>query len=401
MKSFDAFGKPIDEFQVKTACGGYLSICSLILIFMLFMTELKFFLELETKDEMLIDQNQDRKYLDLIMNISFPQIPCSVLYVNLVDAKKANVMHVQHELYKQRLDSRGQPFGKRIRDGLRDVAASSGELSQSILYGQQERKQAHSSARLRCGSCYQSHIDEDDCCATCDEVKEAYSQRSWNFPTDYVFEQCEDTAYNEASVKDVEGCRIEGTMHVRKVNACIQLGIGRFFKHDYVPKPFAESAGKGTLNFSHTISHLAFGADFPGLSHVLDGRVKEHHDGVGTEHFQYDIHVIPTIYSPSSGDDISSHQYSVTEYVKTISPRERQAELVSAGLFFSYDFTPFEVKVTVRRKALSHFLTECCAIMGGIFAFTGMLDNFSYRLSKFIARRARGGTPSGAGLSAQ
>merc|ERR1719335_1979882 len=129
--------------------------------------------------------------------------------MNLVDAKKANVMHVQHEIFKQRLSASGAPVGKRIRDGLRDVAASSGELSQSILYGQQERKQAHSSARLRCGSCYQSHIDEDDCCSTCDEVKESFSQRSWNFPSEYVFEQCEDAAYSEETTRDVEGCRIE------------------------------------------------------------------------------------------------------------------------------------------------------------------------------------------------
>lgn len=399
MKSFDAFGKPIDEFQVKTACGGYLSICSIILIFMLFMTELKFFLELETKDEMLIDQNQDRKYLDMALNVSIPNIPCSVLYVNLVDAKKGNVMHVQHEIFKQRLDKNGKPLGRRIRDGLRDVAASSGELSQSILQDPQERKQAHASAKLRCGSCYQSHIDEDDCCATCDEVKDSFKERSWDFPTDYVFEQCEASAYDEVPAKDGEGCRIEGSIHVRKVNACVQMGVGRFFKHDFVPNSFREAAGKGTLNFSHTISHLAFGADFPGLSHVLDGRFKEHHDGVGTEHFQYDLHVIPTTYSPPSGDDIHSHQYSVTEYVKTINPRERQAQLVSAGLYFSYDFTPFEVKVSSRRKPFTHFMTECCAIMGGIFAFTGMLDNFSYKISKVIARRAHAGTPSGAGLS--
>ena len=34
----------------------------------------------------------------------------------------------------------------------------------------------------------------------------------------------------------------------------------------------------------------------------------------------------------------------------------------------SCDFTPFEVRVTRSRKSMFHFFTECCAILGGIFA---------------------------------
>jgi hypothetical protein len=79
----------------------------------------------------------------------------------------------------------------------------------------------------------------------------------------------------------------------------------------------------------------------------------------------------------------------VTEYVKSIDQRARHQELVAVGLWANYDFTPFEVKVTKSRKSFMHFITECCAILGGIFAFTGMLDNFSYRINKSMARRAK------------
>ena len=34
----------------------------------------------------------------------------------------------------------------------------------------------------------------------------------------------------------------------------------------------------------------------------------------GLDHHQYDIHVIPTQYLEYGGSDISSHQYSVTEF---------------------------------------------------------------------------------------
>jgi len=65
MKSFDAFGRPVQEFQVKTTFGGYLSLCSLALVTMLFFTELGYFLQKETKDKMIIDQGQDQKYLNM------------------------------------------------------------------------------------------------------------------------------------------------------------------------------------------------------------------------------------------------------------------------------------------------------------------------------------------------
>eukprot|EP00913_Durusdinium_trenchii_P028664 g26880.t1 len=61
----------------------------------------------------------------------------------------------------------------------------------------------------------------------------------------------------------------------------------------------------------------------------------------------------------------------------------------ASGLWMSYDFTPFEVRVTTSRKSLFHFFTECCAILGGIFAFSGMLDNFAHQIHKQEVIKAR------------
>merc|ERR1712045_696233 len=117
---------------------------------------------------------------------------------------------------------------------------------------------------------------------------------------------------------------------------------------------------------------------------------KKQHTDPNTEHYQYDIHVIPTRYLEDGYDEVVSHQYSVTEYVKLLNPQEETSEPVASGLWMSYDFTPFEVRVTKSRKSMWHFLTECCAILGGIFAFTGMIDNFAYQINKAIAAGTRG-----------
>lgn len=384
MKSFDAFGKPVKEFQVKTAFGGYLSVLSMVIMAVLFINELLYFLELDTKDVMRIDQNQDNKYLNISLDITFFEVPCAVLHLNLVDTKKLNVMHVAHDIYKQRFSKSGKPLGTRIRDSLRDVAETAFELAETTQRPPNERKLAHATAHLRCDSCYQSHIDEDDCCATCESVEKAFKERGIGQPTDYAFAQCSDDVYKRVLPQRGEYCRLQAELRVRKVAASIHMGVGRFFHGHHL----AEGEGEArvelihNLNFSHEIRSLSFGPDFPGLSRVLDGRRNSQHEPPNTEHFQYDVHVIPTTFQQAGGDDIVSHQYSVTEYVKSIDMKNRQDDLVSSGLFMSYDFTPFEVTVSQTRKKLTHFVTECCAIVGGVFAFTGMLDNFSYRLLK-------------------
>lgn len=399
MKSLDAFGRPEREFQVKTTCGGYLSVCSFLVITILFLTELQYFLTLETKDQMLIDQDQDRKYLDIVINITFPFVPCSVLQMNLIDPKKANVMHVSHEVYKTRLKpgwTRGNPIvpvGKIIRDSLTNVAQTAQDLADALSsdgVNNQNPKIEHATTHQRCMSCFQSHQDEDDCCDSCNDVRAAFTQKGLNEPDEYVFGQCAEEAYQGAPPIQGEGCRLDAKLHVRKVAATLHIGVGR----NLITKHIAESNLKeylSSLDFSHEIEHISFGQDFPGLVHVLDGRSKSNHQHPYTEHFQYDIHVIPTSFKQDGQPEVNSHQYSVTEYVKPINQRQRTHENVAVGVWATYDFTPFEVKVTRSRKPFTHFFTECCAILGGIFAFTGMLDNFAYTLNKSAGRQSRKG----------
>jgi len=386
MKSLDAFGRPVQEFQVKTTCGGYLSVCSLCLIATLFVTELRYFLQLETRDEMVIDQNQDQKHFNVSLNITFPRVPCSVLSMNLLDPKKANMMHVATEIYETRLSSTGRPIGQRVREGLVNVVQTVGDLSAA---GSQDVKvrTTHATTHLRCHSCYQSHIDEDDCCDTCEDVRRAFTSRGLSGrPADYVFSQCIEEAYAEVPAQDGEGCHLDANLHVRKVPATLHIGVGRYFRQEFL-KATDPEAFLSSMDFSHTLERLSFGPAFPGLVPVLDGREKSAHKAHTSEHYQYDLHVIPTRYKEDGNDEIVSHQYSVTEYAKPVDVRQSHQDHAILGLWLNYDFTPFEVKVTSSRKSLWHFLTECCAILGGIFAFTGMLDNFAYQLDKSLGAR--------------
>lgn len=386
MRSLDAFGKPEEEFRVKTAIGGYLSVCSIIVVLTLFFTELRYFLQLDATDELLIDQSQDLKYLNISFDVSFRHVSCSMLAMNLMDPKMSNVLHVKHKIFKTRLSRSGKQLGRRIRDSLANVAATTEQLNSAPdAEGTSSVRTSHATGHLRCPSCFQSHIDEDDCCMSCNEVREEFRKRGLDsHPKQHVFGQCLDEAYVEAPAEEGEGCELQAILHVRKVPAVIHLGVATHFRKDLVQAIDLKDLTQ-TLDFAHKINKLSFGADFPGLVHILDGRTKSSHQAHSSDHYNYDVHIIPTRFKEDGSNEINSHQYSVTEYMKPVSTLEGWDDQPATGLMMKYDFTPFEVKVTRSRKSLWHFATECCAILGGVFAFTGMLDNFAYQLDKKVA----------------
>ena len=301
---------------------------------------------------------QDRKYLNISFDISFSSMPCAALGLNLLDPKGVNVMHVDHEIYKTRL-AKGQPMGRKIRDSLQNTATTPGQLHAAGL-PEKGGPQNHSTRSLRCASCFQGHVDSDDCCNSCKELEATFRDTR-----PYVFAQCVDQLYQEELPRAAEGCRLEVRLEVRKVPGSIHIGVPRHVNLKHV----VEEAKDVTIHadFTHAVRDLSFGPDFPGLIPVLNGRQKSNHQASSTEHYQYDFHVIPTSYQEDGGEPIPSHQYSVTEYVKAVDATEPTYEAAASGLWMNYDFTPFEVRVTNSRKSLFHFFTECCAILGGIF----------------------------------
>jgi len=300
-------------------------------------------------------------------------------------------MRVVHEIFKTRLSPTGEVLGLKVRDSLFNVAQNPSEVAVAGSSTASVRT-SHATTHLRCPSCFQSHIDEDDCCSTCEDVRQEFRRKGWDDqPADYVFGQCVQEEYQRVPPLEQEGCRLEGKLHVRKVPATLHIGIGRHFPQDLLAVPDDRLEFLRSLDFSHKVRKLAFGPDFPGLISVLDGRQKGNHTTNTSEHYLYDIHVIPTRYEEDGQESISSHQYSVTEHRRTVNPKLKYEDSSALGLWVNYDFTPFEVKVSKSRKSLWHFVTECCAILGGIFSFTGMLDNFSYQINRSVIGTRKGG----------
>lgn len=58
------------------------------------------------------------------------------------------------------------------------------------------------------------------------------------------------------------------------------------------------------------------------------------------------------------------------------------------GLHIQYDLSPVMVKLERAPRALGHFLTNLCAIVGGIFTVMGIVDRFVHHAVQRIRKRA-------------
>ena len=53
--------------------------------------------------------------------------------------------------------------------------------------------------------------------------------------------------------------------------------------------------------------------------------------------------------------------------------------MAQPGVWFRYDFSPIMVRVVETRYGFLSFLVSLCAILGGVFALSGIVDQLLYR----------------------
>ncbi|KAF3782512.1 Endoplasmic reticulum-Golgi intermediate compartment protein 3 [Nymphaea thermarum] len=142
--------------------------------------------------------------------------------------------------------------------------------------------------------------------------------------------------------------------------------------------------GSSRVNVSHVIHDLSFGPKYPGIQNPLDGTKRILVDTSGT--FRYYIKIVPTEYHYLSKEVIPTNQFSVSEY---FAPMLEPARTWPA-VYFLYDLSPITVTITEVRHSFLHFMTRLCAVLGGTFAMTGMLDRWMYRFLEAVTGSSAG-----------
>ncbi|CAL0317875.1 unnamed protein product [Lupinus luteus] len=369
-RNLDAYPKINDDFYSRTLSGGIITIASSFVMLLLFLSELELYLNALTQTKLVVDTSRGET-LRINFDITFPALRCSIVSLDAMDISGERHLDIRHDIIKKRIDSHGNVIETR-QDG---IGAPKIEKPLQRHGGRLEHNETY------CGSCYGAETTDEHCCNSCEEVREAYRKKGWGLSNPDEIDQCKREGFlQRIKDEDGEGCNVYGFLEVNKVAGNFHFAPGKSFQqagahvHDLLPFQM------DSFNISHHINRLAFGAYIPGVVNPLD-RVKWTQI-TPSGMYQYFIKVVPTTYTDEDGHTIQSNQFSVTEHSRT----GDRIQYVP-GVFFFYDLSPIKVVSTLEHNSFLHFVTNVCAIVGGVFTVSGILDSFIYHGQKAIKKK--------------
>ncbi|KZV22757.1 endoplasmic reticulum-Golgi intermediate compartment protein 3-like [Dorcoceras hygrometricum] len=372
LRNLDAYPKINEDFFSRTLSGGVITLVASIFIFVLFVSEFRLYLHTVTNTKLVVDTSRGGK-LHINFDVTFPAIPCTLLSVDAMDISGERHLDIRHDIFKKRIDSQGNVVGTR-QDG---IGAPQIEKPLQRHGGRLEHNEKY------CGSCFGAETADDECCNSCEEVREAYRKKGWAITNTDLIDQCKREGFvDKVKEEQGEGCNIHGSLEVNKVAGNFHFAPGKSFHQTNFQLLDLLAFQTENYNISHKINKLTFGDSIPGIVNPLDGVHWQQETPSGV--YQYFIKVVPTIHTNIRGHTIQSNQFSVTEHFKNT---ETEMTRSAPGVFFFYDLSPIKVTFTEVHTSFLHFLTHICAIMGGVFTVAGIVDSFIYHGQKALRKK--------------
>ncbi|KAH1222682.1 Protein disulfide-isomerase 5-4 [Glycine max] len=412
---------PRDLTEASLSGAGLSIVAALAMIF-LFGMELNSYLSVSTSTQVIVDKSSDGDYLRIDFNISFPALSCEFAAVDVSDVLGTNRLNLTKTVRKFSIDSNLRPTGAEFHS---EPAANSikhdNEVNEESVEGsvvlttQNFDKYAHQYdpemdgriilGRVDCTEdgdlCRSHHIqgypsirifrkgsdvrsdhghhdhesyygdrDTDSLVKTMENLVASLPSESQKLP----LEDKSNVATNtKRPAPSTGGCRIDGYVRVKKVPGNLIISA----------RSNAHSFDASQMNMSHVINHLSFGRKvslrvmsdvkrlipYVGSSHDrLNGRsfINTHDLGanVTIEHY---LQIVKT-------EVITRKEYKlVEEYEYTAHSSVAQSLHIPVAKFH-LELSPMQVLITENQKSFSHFITNVCAIIGGIFTVAGIMD---------------------------
>lgn len=113
----------------------------------------------------------------------------------------------------------------------------------------------------------------------------------------------------------------------------------------------------------------------------------------------YYAKVVPTVYNDVSDSTILSNQFSVTEHQKALQSNEPNSSANqgsgagpvfaanNSSVVFFYELSPIMVQATIRWKPFFSFITQLCAILGGVFTVASIVDKLVYGSVQHVQKK--------------
>lgn len=379
--SFDAFSKTVEDARIRTTSGGIVTIVSMVLIVWLTLNEWIDYRRISYNPELVVDKARGEK-LEINLDITFPNIPCDILSMDILDASGEVQEMVEHGIMKTRLGKDGK-------------AISSSQISFEM-----EEKKIKEKPEGYCGSCYGSEETPDQCCNSCEEIRIAYTKKGWAFHDGSGMEQCEDEHYNLNLEKNKhEGCNIAGHVWVSKVLGNFHFAPGFPITNNGMHTHDMSLYGQEAMpfTFSHTINHLSFGPMLEQYAGDLSNPLDRTYKRTDKKWFSYTyfVKVVATRIEKLNGEILETNQYSVTTHERGLQggrdadhPHTLHARDGVPGVYFAYDISPMKViNKEMRERTFGTFFTGVCAIIGGVLTVGAVIDRGVWEADKAIRRK--------------
>lgn len=385
------YEKADEEYVTQTKSGGTVSIISILLCILLFITELRDFNTAHIEERLTVDTRAGNK-LPINFNFTFPSLRCSVTHIDVVDKAGDLQLDIEENVVKQRINRQGQWVGEPILEEDDDdsgigeeedegcIIAGTVEVNRvegnfHVCIGRTEKR----SDRVHAHIFKYSQAREFNASHTINLL--SFGPRQLQMPSPGHPFSFLNAAHSE-----------DGWSEVPQTAKALS---------SYEVKPLVRPSASPAASQSPLSSLSNFLAPVEGFDHGTSVRspLNGHSQSMNViGHYNYYIKVVPMLFVDETNMDeegrggvvIESNTYSFTKHTKLVQAFDHRMTSESVpGLFFKYDLSPFMIEVTLEKTRFMAFVTSCCAIVGGLFAITGLVDSLIYHSQRMIASRAR------------
>ena len=444
LKSVHFYRKVPRDLTESTVSGGTISLLSTLVMAYLFFTNFSAYLTVTQTTSIVLDSSDEKK-LQLNFNVTLNNLPCRFVSLDIVDVMGTHLQNVSANILKTRVSAGGEIIGNApsvarelvhanaLTAPGHDAPKFAPELDMRTFleqikthklvmvnfyapwcpwsrrlqpvweeaYGNVVRKPYAADVLMGKADCtvagqelcqkqhihafptvrvYRHHNPHSHESYVGDRTHEAIESFVENNVHDEDESQAVQEQQSEVSSGPGEGCMVRGVVLVNRVPGNFHLSA-----HSK-----SHSFQGHKLNMSHHVESMSFGrALSPTQLRLLPPEVEDGYNGLSrTDHYaigqnatlEHYLKVVHTSYQVSSSRVLDTYQYTVNNNVY------QDGESLPSAVF-AYDISPMLVEVREERQAFSAFLTQICAIIGGVFTVTGLFDGAIFHTSNALKRK--------------
>ena len=404
VRSLDAYPKVQEDYVTGSTAGGIITFVCAAICALLFLSEYAHHRTTTIASEVKVDTvgvdrlvpNADR--LRVHIDVTFHALACELITLDTMD-QAGEEHHDVHEghLKKRRLDRHGEPIEKEYTvepankhkvvheelEKMRKASSGDDEGHQGhTMTGRDGREETLVPKRAgddentdgrsnggdgggdRDGGGRRLLQSGSGAAVSQQDAMQAHMMQMFSLQA-LIDEQFPEGVQKAFKNEREEGCEVIGHLEVNRVPGSFSVSPGRGI---HVGLTHLQLNVRTELNLTHTINKFAFGEGFPGFVSPLDGY---HRDLKPNQVHQYFLKVVPTSFTPLTGQPISSQQYSVTE--STAKAQGLMGGSRPSGVYFHYELSPIRVDYKETRNTFGEFLTGVCAVVGGVATMSGLV----------------------------